>query len=171
MTRTLKLQAMFTFSAINMNFQNVEVIRFESNYHERLFLEAWHSTLDPNAGKNHVLIPEAYKGIARTWITWSRAQAWRHVTFNNVWQRIFVFISRGWQRVYAWRVIRAKTWTMTRESYLKRNVIREYLNACDAWFISWGMRDSWIFCVWSWNFVSLMFLRQWLIQNVTREFF
>ena len=40
---------------------------------------------------------------------------------------------------------------VTRESYLKRNVIREYLNACEAWFISWGMRDSWIICVWSWK--------------------
>ena len=35
---------------------------------------------------------------------------------------------------------------------LKKNVIREYLNACDAWFISWGKRDSWIICVWSWKF-------------------
>ena len=39
-----------------------------------------------------------------------------------------------------------------RESYLKGNVIREYLNACDAWFISRGMRDSWIICFWSWKF-------------------
>ena len=31
-------------------------------------------------------------------------------------------------------------------------MIREYLNACDARFISWGMRDSWIICVWSWKF-------------------
>ena len=34
----------------NMNFENVKVVGFEANYHERLFLEAWHSTLDPNAG-------------------------------------------------------------------------------------------------------------------------
>ena len=34
----------------NMNFENVEDVDFESNYHERLFLEAWHSTLDPNSG-------------------------------------------------------------------------------------------------------------------------
>ena len=57
---------------------------------------------------------------------------------------------RGWQRVYAWRVIRAKTWTWRVK--VKRNVIREYLNACDAWFLSWGLRDSWIICVWSWKF-------------------
>ena len=31
-------------------------------------------------------------------------------------------------------------------------MILEYLNACEAWFISWGMRDSWIICVWSWKF-------------------
>jgi len=49
----------------NMNFANVRVLGFESNYHERLFLEAWHSTLDPNAGNDHIVLPEAYKGIAR----------------------------------------------------------------------------------------------------------
>ena len=49
----------------NMNFENVEVVGFESNYHERLFLEAWHSTLDPNSGNDPMLLPEAYKGIAR----------------------------------------------------------------------------------------------------------
>jgi len=49
----------------NMNFENVKVVGFEANYHERLFLEAWHSTLDPNAGNDHIVLPEAYKGIAR----------------------------------------------------------------------------------------------------------
>ena len=49
----------------NMNFANVKVVSFESNYHERLFLEAWHSTLDPNAGNDHIVLPEAYKGITR----------------------------------------------------------------------------------------------------------
>jgi len=49
----------------NMNFANVRVVGIESNYHERLFLEAWHSTLDPKAGNDHILLPEAYKGIAR----------------------------------------------------------------------------------------------------------
>ena len=48
-----------------MNFENVEVVGFESNYHERLFLEAWHSTLDPNSGNDHILLPEVDKGIAR----------------------------------------------------------------------------------------------------------
>ena len=47
----------------NINFENVEVVGFKYNYLDRLFLEAWHSTLDPNAGNDHILLPEAYKGI------------------------------------------------------------------------------------------------------------
>ena len=46
----------------NMNFANVKVVGFKSNYHERLFREAWHSTLDPNNGNDHIVLPEAYKG-------------------------------------------------------------------------------------------------------------
>ena len=68
----------------NMNFANVKVVGLESNYHERLFLEAWHSTLDPNTGNDHIVLPEAYKGITRAWlITWPRAQASRYVTLNS----------------------------------------------------------------------------------------
>ena len=67
-----------------MNFENVQVVGFESNYHERLFLEAWHSTLDPNSGNDHILLPEVYEGIARAWVTWSCALASRHVTFTRV---------------------------------------------------------------------------------------
>ena len=37
-----------------MNFASVRVVGFESNFHEQLFLEAWHSTLDPNAGNDHI---------------------------------------------------------------------------------------------------------------------
>ena len=48
-----------------MNFANARVVSFESNYHERLFLEAWHSTLDPNTENDHIVLPEAYKGITR----------------------------------------------------------------------------------------------------------
>ena len=49
----------------NMNFANVKVVGVESNCHERLFVEAWHSTLDPNAGNDHIVLPEAYKVITR----------------------------------------------------------------------------------------------------------
>ena len=48
-----------------MNFANVKFVGFESNYHELLFLEAWQSTVDPNAGNDHIVLPEAYKGITR----------------------------------------------------------------------------------------------------------
>ena len=44
----------------NMDFENTKVVGLEANYHERLFLEAWHSTLDLNAGNDHIKIPEAY---------------------------------------------------------------------------------------------------------------
>ena len=49
----------------NMNFANVKVVGVESNYHEQLFLEAWHSTVDPNAGNDHIVLPEVYKDITR----------------------------------------------------------------------------------------------------------
>ena len=79
----------------NMNFENVKVIGFEDNYHERLFLDARHSTLDPNAGNDHIVLPEAYKGIARAWITWLRAQASRWVTFIAYDNELRVHITDG----------------------------------------------------------------------------
>ena len=48
-----------------MDFENVSVVGLEANYHEGLFLEAWHATEDPNAGNDHIKIPEAYKCLAR----------------------------------------------------------------------------------------------------------
>ena len=32
---------------------------------ERFPTEAWHSTLDPNSGNDHILLVEVYNGIAR----------------------------------------------------------------------------------------------------------
>ena len=49
-----------------MDFENVSAVGLEANYHERLLLEAWHATEDPNAGNDHIKIPEAYKCLART---------------------------------------------------------------------------------------------------------
>ena len=49
----------------NMFFVNVKVVSFESNYHGRLFLETWHSTLEPNTGNDHIVLLQAYKGITR----------------------------------------------------------------------------------------------------------
>ena len=48
-----------------MNFENVKGVGFEANYHKRLFLEAKYSTLDLNAGNNHIVLPETYKGITQ----------------------------------------------------------------------------------------------------------
>jgi len=50
---------------VNMASNSENVVGFDSNYHEQLFLEAWHSTLDPIAGNDHIMLREAYKGIAR----------------------------------------------------------------------------------------------------------
>ena len=36
-----------------------------SNFQARLFLEAWLSTKDQNAGNDHIAIPEVYKPLAR----------------------------------------------------------------------------------------------------------
>ena len=50
----------------HMDFENVEVVRHEAHYHQRLFLEAWMPVKDPNAGNDHMVIPEVYKWLART---------------------------------------------------------------------------------------------------------
>ena len=48
----------------NMDFANVKIICFKANYHERLFLEAWHSTFDLKAENDRILLSKAYKDIA-----------------------------------------------------------------------------------------------------------
>ena len=50
----------------HMDFENVEVVGHEAHYHQRLFLEAWMSVKDPNAGNDHMVIPEVYNCLART---------------------------------------------------------------------------------------------------------
>ena len=65
LTITLKLLPMSINQIHNMDFENVKFVGLEANCHERLFLEAWHSTEAPNAGNDHIKIPEAYKCIAR----------------------------------------------------------------------------------------------------------
>ena len=51
----------------HMDFENVEVVGHEAHYHQRLFREAWTSVKDPNAGNDHIVIPEVYKCLVRTW--------------------------------------------------------------------------------------------------------
>ena len=48
------------------DFENVEVVGYEAHYHQRLFPEAWMPVKDPNAGNDHIVIPEVYKCLART---------------------------------------------------------------------------------------------------------
>ena len=50
----------------HMDFDNVEVVGHEPHYHQWLFLEAWMSVKDPNAGNDHMVIPEVYKCLAYT---------------------------------------------------------------------------------------------------------
>ena len=64
---TPNLRAMFTsIMHHHMDFETVEVVGHEAHYHQRLFLEAWMSVEDPNAGNDHMVIPEVYKCLART---------------------------------------------------------------------------------------------------------
>jgi len=70
MKRTLSYRC----TTCNINFIS-RGLRQTLPYHKRLLLEAWHSTLDPSVGNDHFVLSEVYKGIARAWITWWRAQA------------------------------------------------------------------------------------------------
>ena len=47
----------------HMDFENVEVVGHEAHYHQRLFVEAWMSVKDPNAGNDQIAIPEVYKRL------------------------------------------------------------------------------------------------------------
>ena len=47
----------------HMGFENVGHM---AHYQQRLFLEAWMSVKDLNAGNDHMVIPEIYKCLART---------------------------------------------------------------------------------------------------------
>lgn len=49
----------------HMDVENVEVVEHEAHYHQRLFLEAWVSVKDPNAGNDYMVIPDVYKCLAR----------------------------------------------------------------------------------------------------------
>ena len=47
-----------------VDFDNDKVVGHELHYHQRLFLEAWMSVKEPNAGNDHIVIPEVYKCLA-----------------------------------------------------------------------------------------------------------
>ena len=64
----------------NMNFEEVKLVGFRANYYERLFLEAWHSTLDPNSGNDHSRSLQRNRANMNYVYTWSRLYALRYVT-------------------------------------------------------------------------------------------
>ena len=59
----------------HMDFSNVKVVGHEANFQERLFLEAWLSTKDQNAGNDHIAIREVYKPLARAYVTFETLRA------------------------------------------------------------------------------------------------
>jgi len=48
----------------NMDFNHAIIVDRAKDYHKRLFLEAWHSERDPNAGNERIEIPAIYKSFA-----------------------------------------------------------------------------------------------------------
>ena len=48
----------------NMDFDHAIIVDKAKDYHKRLFLEAWHSERDPNAGNEGIEIPAIYKSFA-----------------------------------------------------------------------------------------------------------
>ena len=47
----------------NMDFDYTIIVDKAADYHKRLFLEAWHSKRDQNAGNEHIEIPDIYVSI------------------------------------------------------------------------------------------------------------
>jgi hypothetical protein len=46
-----------------IDFSNATIVNKTKNYRERLFLEAWYSLKDYNAGNDHVEIPDMFKTL------------------------------------------------------------------------------------------------------------
>ena len=44
-----------------IDFNNASIVNKTKNFRERLFLEAWYSLKDQNAGNEHIEIPDVYK--------------------------------------------------------------------------------------------------------------
>ena len=47
-----------------MDFDHATIVDRAREYSKRLFLEAWHSGQDPNAGNERIGIPAIYKSFA-----------------------------------------------------------------------------------------------------------
>ena len=48
----------------SIDFDHATVVDKARNFHKRLFLEAWYSQRDSNAGNEHIDIPDIYKSLA-----------------------------------------------------------------------------------------------------------
>ena len=48
----------------SMDFDHVTIVDRVRSFHERLFLEAWYSKRDNNAGNDHIDIPDVYESLA-----------------------------------------------------------------------------------------------------------
>ena len=48
----------------SIDFNHATIVDRARNFHERLFLEAWYSQRDSNAGNEHIDIPDVYKSLA-----------------------------------------------------------------------------------------------------------
>ena len=53
-----------------IDFNNVSIVHRTNNYHERLFLEAWYSQRDSSSGNDHIEIPDVYKSLFNSFITY-----------------------------------------------------------------------------------------------------
>ena len=64
-TTTPKLRSTRTsLSFHSIDFDHATIVDRAGNFHERLFLEAWYSQRDSNAGNEHTDIPDIYKSLA-----------------------------------------------------------------------------------------------------------
>ena len=48
----------------SIDFDHATIVDRARNFHERLFLEAWYSQRDNNAGNEHIDIPDVYESLA-----------------------------------------------------------------------------------------------------------
>ena len=48
----------------SIDFDHATIVDRARNFHERLFLEAWYSQRDSNAGNENIDIPDVYKSLA-----------------------------------------------------------------------------------------------------------
>ena len=48
----------------SMDFDHATIVDRAHNFHERLFLEAWYSKRDNNAGNDHIDILDVYESLA-----------------------------------------------------------------------------------------------------------